>query len=79
MLTGLSSMAKTMACSRRQRKTLRRRVIGEVIRCSLMRQPFAQATLVNPSLGGELRHRHRSPGMQDFVQTKGVTDPNQRH
>ena len=64
---------------RRQRKTLRRRVIGEVIRCSLMRQPFAQVTLVNPGFGGELRHRHRSPGMQDFLQTNGVTDPNQRH
>jgi len=63
---------------RRQAEFLRRRVIGKIVRCSLMRQPFAQVALVDPRFGGELLYRRRPSGMQDLVQTRGVTDPNQR-
>jgi hypothetical protein len=62
---------------RRQGEILRRRVVGEIVRGCLMRQPFAHIALIDSSLGSKLVYGHRAALVQSLVEPQRIADPDQ--
>ena len=63
---------------RRKREFPRRRIVGEIVRGRLVRQPLAQVSLVGAGCGGEFARCHRPLGVKRLVQPERIADPHHR-